>query len=84
MKLNWNLQRGGVCLRKNPFHGGGMDDLCFGIPHYKTKHTIHWLVIFPVGRVIHLSNNRGHFTRKNTYFYIHWSLQQLQVSMVCH
>ena len=24
MKLNWNFQRGGG-LRKNPFHGGGMD-----------------------------------------------------------
>ena len=24
MELNWKLQRGG--LRKNPFHGGGMDD----------------------------------------------------------
>ena len=30
MKLDWNLQRGGrgggAVLRKNPFHGGGMDN----------------------------------------------------------
>ena len=25
MKFNWNFQRGGGGLRKNPFHGGGMD-----------------------------------------------------------
>ena len=25
MKLNWNFQRGGVGVRKNPFCGGGMD-----------------------------------------------------------
>ena len=25
MNLNWNLQRGGGGLRKNPFRGGGMD-----------------------------------------------------------
>ena len=25
MKLNWNFQRGGGVLEKNPFHGGGMD-----------------------------------------------------------
>ena len=25
MKLNWNFQRGGGGLRKNPFRGGGLD-----------------------------------------------------------
>ena len=25
MKLNWNFQRGGEVLEKNPFRGGGMD-----------------------------------------------------------
>ena len=25
MKLNWNFQRGGGGLRKNPYCGGGMD-----------------------------------------------------------
>jgi len=25
MKLNWNFQRGGEVLEKNPFPGGGMD-----------------------------------------------------------
>ena len=57
------------------------------------NHAIHWIEIYPMENIIHLSNNAGYLmsidTDKLTNIirwlpYIHWSIYMLQTTMCLH
>ena len=51
-------------VRADPRTYGLRPRLWFLISINKTSHVIHWIVIYPVESVIHLSNNRAQLYKK--------------------